>query len=1136
MRKKALLICLFLGIGHYLPISLFADQVYTIYPIPQEQKTVTGKVSLSSTVNVVCDDDIDSYTKDRLSEILQEKGITATFSSEEATGQTNVYLAVAGSNGPADLKATSAGIDRSVLAQTGKFDRHIVSLTANGNNACLIVLGENTDAVFYGLASFEQMLDGGTTNLQCVTINDYADQQSRGLVEGYYGYPYSLEVKKDLMKFMARYKLNTYLYGAKSDPYHSGYWEDPYPTTITETQEKNGWLTQDMFKELTDQAHASKVNFIWAIHPGLNTKTDENVSQVFGKFQKMYDLGVRQFAVFTDDVGVESSSEFPKYTYFFTKLQNKIDETYNVNYTSPADTVKPLHFVPHIYAVNFANAATRKTYFNELSKLPEKIVVYTTGGGVWSVPNSSDLLTIKNDLGRDLAWWWNYPCNDNADSQIFPSDMYTNFYDMPSVSSSATLPTKLNNGKGILSNPMQQGEISKIALFSVADYAWNNAAFNNKESWNNALPAVIGSEYLEAFKTLAPYLRYNDPSDLTTAINKFKTSLQKGQATGTDLETKMNEIIEATNKLAEMANSDSESDRLFYNDLKPWNLLLHDMAEIFSTYNSALNTEDVSAKWQTYLSARKNAEALATDAKYEVETLEGMGVSPAVGVRPADASANSLKPFVSTWLGSEAFNSIFPEREEMTKPVMFSTLSSETKLTPANNSGTIYYATTKTLTVQPNELFGVKLVAPVQIQEITVADTLAGKFQVVCSPNGKVWTALENGELPQESCRYICLKNISSEGQSLKPTKATFCIKIPQTAVTVTSATIPSGDVWQNHGGGLIYDGDYTTFCTLNRNQQTNDAYQLTLRTASPIYDVRVCMGTTNGDYMQVGNVQISEDGTTWTSIPIKGYSTVNFTMSHNAVKKYSDEMSYCDFDGKGAVAKYVRLLVKTANTSKWLRLYEIEVNKLHNKYGDCPTATDADGNVADEVFDNQASTAYSSTSKGSLVYNLLNAEELDGISFFIDGTSTYSATVSATRDGENWVDLGSIEGFTPYVSLTRAGMKDAIAIKVEWTGKSPVIYEICENVTTPSTDISDIIADASNQHGVSLVNQNGRLTLQSPTGIKSVQLYTVDGRLLMQLKTQGEQTVVIPKTPTLAIIKATTANDQTVAYKTVNR
>ncbi len=102
--------------------------------------------------------------------------------------------------------------------------------------ANVAIIGEDTDAVFCGLASLEQMLDQGTTNLPCVTIYDYADVKNRGIIEGYYGVPYSAEVTKDLFRFMARYKMNTYMYGAKSDPYHSRYWGDPYPTTITEDQ------------------------------------------------------------------------------------------------------------------------------------------------------------------------------------------------------------------------------------------------------------------------------------------------------------------------------------------------------------------------------------------------------------------------------------------------------------------------------------------------------------------------------------------------------------------------------------------------------------------------------------------------------------------------------------------------------------------------------------------------------------------------------------------------------------------------------------------------------------------------------------------------------------------------------------
>lgn len=1135
MKRNALILCLGFALGMAGTPTLYADQVYTIYPIPQEQIAGVGTVSLSATVNIVCDEYIDQYTKDRATEVLKEKGIAATFSDQAKSGQTNLYLAVSGSKGPADRKAEDMGIDRAVLSREGKFDRHIVSLSADGTDARIVILGENTDAVFYGLASLEQMLDGGTASLACVTINDYADQQSRGLVEGYYGYPYSVAVKKDLMKFMARYKLNTYLYGAKSDPYHSGYWQDPYPTSITAQQEKNGWLTQEMFKELTAQAHASKVNFIWAIHPGLNTKTDQNVNQVFSKFQLMYDLGVRQFAVFTDDVGVENASEFPKYTYFFTQLQNRLDETYNKDYESPADTVKPLHFVPHIYAASFANAETRKTYFNELSNLPEKIVVYTTGNGVWSVPNSNDLATIKNDLGRDVAWWWNYPCNDNgrSDSEIFISDMYRNFVEMTQVSDNARLPQQLNNAAGILSNPMQQGEISKIALFSVADYAWNNDGFNNTSSWEAALPAVLGDEYAAAFRTLAPYLCYDDPSTLSRLIQTYKTNITMGrEADATALHANMDEISAACDKIAGMETSEIESDRLFFEDLRPWFYLVRDMAATTKAFLDAKDVDDMADQWDAYLAAQKSAEALTTDSRYVVETLEGMGTNPPVGQHRVNASSAALKPFVTEWLGSEAFNDLFPERDALTTPQLYTTVASAPKLNVANTTQGIYFVSTTTLAVGPDERIGFELPAPKKITSITIADSLKENFSLIASQNGKTWTTLTPDALTDVPYKYVCLHNAGSGKLWFSPTRTTFSMTT-EAPTAITGATIPSGEAWQGHTKELIHDGDYTTFCTLNQNQKQGDAYQVTLRTAVPIHDVRICMGTTNGDYMQVGNVQISEDGTRWINIPISGTRTVNFTMSDENVVRYSDEMSYCDFDGEGRTARYVRLLLRTANTSKWLRLYEIEVNRKHDTYGDLPVALTGDGQPAPEVFDNRASTSYASSATGSLTYNLLNPEELDGLSFFMDGSRDYEAKVSATRDGEHWTPLGTLSGPTPYLSLSRAGMKDAVAVRLEWTGLSPIIHEICEYTTTPSTNLSDALIEGGGSQRISLSQQGGRLQLASTSGIVNIALYTPAGQQLAQLRPSGEKLVTIPAVrKSCVIIKATTADGDTASYK----
>ena len=61
----------------------------------------------------------------------------------------------------------------------------------------------------------------------------------------------------------------------------------------------------------------------------------------------------------------------------------------------------------------------------------------------------------------------------------------------------------------------------------------------------------------------------------------------------------------------------------------------------------------------------------------------------------------------------------------------------------------------------------------------------------------------------------------------------------------------------------------------------------------------------------------------------------------------YSDEMVYCDFDGAGISARYVRLRLFTANTSNWMRLYEIEVNRQHEQNSTLSECMDAENKEA---------------------------------------------------------------------------------------------------------------------------------------------------------------------------------------------
>ena len=136
----------------------------------------------------------------------------------------------------------------------------MLSITPKG----IDIFGYDQQGAFYGLQSLRQILSSPGVKdgiIPALSINDYPDLKYRGVVEGFYGEPWSHEVRLSLIDFYGRNKMNTYLYGPKDDPYHSSpYWRQPYPAE----QERN-------IKELVDASKRARVDFVWAIHPGNST-------------------------------------------------------------------------------------------------------------------------------------------------------------------------------------------------------------------------------------------------------------------------------------------------------------------------------------------------------------------------------------------------------------------------------------------------------------------------------------------------------------------------------------------------------------------------------------------------------------------------------------------------------------------------------------------------------------------------------------------------------------------------------------------------------------------------------------------------------------------------------------------------
>ena len=148
-------------------------------------------------------------------------------------------------------------------------------------------------------------------------------------MEGFYGQPWSHEARLSQLDFYGRNKMNVYIYGPKDDPYHSTpNWRKPYP-------EKEAKQLQ----ELVERAKQNNVIFYWAIHPGQDIQwNDKDRDLLLKKFESMYDLGVRGFAVFFDDISGEGTKADKQ-----AELLNYIDD----HFIQAKGRCVPPHHVSH---------------------------------------------------------------------------------------------------------------------------------------------------------------------------------------------------------------------------------------------------------------------------------------------------------------------------------------------------------------------------------------------------------------------------------------------------------------------------------------------------------------------------------------------------------------------------------------------------------------------------------------------------------------------------------------------------------------------------------------------------------------------------------------------------------------------
>lgn len=340
----------------------------------------------------------------------------------------------------------------------------------------ITITGYDERGAFYGIQTLRQLTESPATaagTLPFLEINDYPDLPYRGVVEGFYGTPWSHEVRMSLIDFYGKFKLNSYLYGPKDDPYHScPNWRLPYP----EKEAAN-------IKELVAACNRNRVDFVWAIHPGQDIKWNEtDYKNLVNKFELMYDLGVRSFAIFFDDIEGEGTNPVKQ-----IDLLNRL----NTDFVKAKKDVSSLVVCPTDYSKLWANPTPQGSLCTYGNTLDPSVQVFWTGDVVCSDLTKETMDWVNSRIKRPGYYWWNYPVTDYVRHIIMQGPVY-------GLETSLTA----NDLCGLASNPMEHGEASKLALYGVADYTWNMAGYNPIDSWERGI-VELTPEAQDAYRTFA---------------------------------------------------------------------------------------------------------------------------------------------------------------------------------------------------------------------------------------------------------------------------------------------------------------------------------------------------------------------------------------------------------------------------------------------------------------------------------------------------------------------------------------------------------------------------------------------------------------------------------------------------------
>ncbi len=302
----------------------------------------------------------------------------------------------------------------------------------------------------------------------------------RGVIEGFYGNPWSEQQRLDVIPRLAGYGYNTFIYGPKDDPYIRERWRQLYSED-----------TLAYLRHLKDACEQEGMALWYLLAPCFSITYSEpgEFGALMQKYDQLYSLGVRTFGLLFDDIPetLQHASDRAAYSSLVEAHIDLTNRTYSA--LKALDSDNELVVCPTEYWGD-----GRHGYLPTLGRaIPDDVGMFYTGDTICAhTLDAENALRFAALTGKRPLYWDNYPVND--------ANMTREFHIAPITGRSSDL---WRYAEGLVVNPMEYLESSMIALYTIGEYLTGPETYDSEASHKRAIADVLGEEHIPALRALS---------------------------------------------------------------------------------------------------------------------------------------------------------------------------------------------------------------------------------------------------------------------------------------------------------------------------------------------------------------------------------------------------------------------------------------------------------------------------------------------------------------------------------------------------------------------------------------------------------------------------------------------------------